>query len=252
MSPQIITQKADGPLDWPPPVDHEVRRWRTNRIQRLIKAADRMPLHLRSWFRVSEIADACARIPGSVDLDPAKRALTLELLRQAIHRGEFDDARKRSKVANLHPSPAAELRFARDSAAIADYFPELAEHLWIRRADCKAWFERNKIPFPMRWLPAVEAAAGQKPPAAEIVAELPGATKSNPLSKKSAKEFVERYCEDTEKAGRIPTQDGARKAALDAGHVGSRRRTDLAFKELKGHLKRGRPRKAKPEKDDAN
>ena len=101
-----------------------------------------MPLHLRSWFRVSEIADACARIPGSVDLDPAKRALTLELLRQAILAGEFDNARGRSKVANLHPSPAAELRFARDSADIPDDFfaEKLAKHLWIRRADCKAWF----------------------------------------------------------------------------------------------------------------
>ena len=86
MSSRHITQTVDDPPDSPPPVDREARRWRTNRFQRLIKAADRMPLHLRSWFRVSEIADACARIPGSVDLDPAKRALTLELLRQAIYR----------------------------------------------------------------------------------------------------------------------------------------------------------------------
>ena len=67
----------------------------------LIYAADRTPLHLRPWFRVSEIADAYARIPGSVELDQAKREVTLELLRRAILAGEFDDAKKRSKVANL-------------------------------------------------------------------------------------------------------------------------------------------------------
>jgi hypothetical protein len=167
MSPQIITQKADGPLDWPPPVDRKARGWRRNRFERLIKAADRTPLDARQWFRVSEIADACARTPGSVELDQNKRARTLELLRQAIYRGDFDDARKRSKVANLHPSIAAELRFARDSAAIADYFPELAEHLWIRRADCKAWFARNGIEFSKAWMRAETASRSSRYPLAE-------------------------------------------------------------------------------------
>jgi hypothetical protein len=217
----------------------------------LIREAERTPLHLRPWFRVSEIADACARIPGSVELDQAKHARALELLRKAILAGEFDDARGRSKVANLHPSTAAELRFARDGAAIAD-FRGLAEHLWIRRADCKAWFERNQLEFPMRWLPAVDAAADQKTPAAGTVEEFPSPVESKRFNKKGAKEFVARHCEDEEKAGRRPTQDGARKAALEAGYVGSRRWIDPAFKELKGHLKRGRPQKAKPETDDAN
>ena len=219
----------------------------------LIYAANRTPPHVRPWFRVSEIADACASIPGSVGLDPNERARALELLRKAILAGEFEDARGRSKVANLHPSTAAELRFARDSAAIADDFfaEKLAEHLWIRRADCKAWFERNQIPFPKRWLPAEETAADQKMPAAEIVAEL-SATTSLHLTKKSAEELVKGYCEDEEKAGRRPTQDGARDAGVKAGYVGSRRLIDLAFRELKGPLKPGRPRKAKPEKDDAN
>jgi hypothetical protein len=96
---------------------------------------------------VSEIANACAHIPGSVDLDKEKRKRALELLRRAILAGEFDDAKKRSKVADLHPSPAAELRFARDSADIADDFfaEKLAEHLWIRRADCKAFYHDRAV-----------------------------------------------------------------------------------------------------------
>ena len=234
MSSQQVSQAEDwghfpGERDEGPSHRQRIGPW-------LIREAERTPLHLRPWFRVSEIADACARIPGSVELDQAKRARALELLRKAILAGEFDDARGRSKVANLHPSTAAELRFARDSAAIAD-FRGLAEHLWIRRADCKAWFERNQLEFPMRWLPAVDAAADQKTPAAGTVEEFPSAVELKRFNKKGAKEFG---------------QDGARKAALEAGYVGSRRWIDPAFKELKGHLKRGRPQKAKPETDDAN
>jgi hypothetical protein len=74
-------------------------------------------------------------------------------LRQAILAGEFNDARKHSKVANLHPSTAAELRFAQHSADIPDaLFAKLAEDLWIRRADCEAWFKRNGIQFPKDWV----------------------------------------------------------------------------------------------------
>jgi hypothetical protein len=219
----------------------------------LISAADRTPPHLRPWFRVSEIADYCASILGSVELDQNKRARALELLRRAILAGEFDDAKKRSKVANLHPSPAAELRFARDSTAIAHYFPGLAEHLWIRRADCKEWFERNQIEFPMRWLAAMEAAADQKTRAPGIVAKVPSATKSQRFHEKSAKEFVERYCEKTEKAGHIPRQEDAAKAAQKDGYVGSRFLIRSAFKEPKGPPKVGRPQKVKsPVKDGAN
>jgi hypothetical protein len=66
--------------------------YRLRVLEWVIKAADRTPMHLRPWFQVSEIADACARIPGSVELDQAKRARALELLRKAILAGEFDDA----------------------------------------------------------------------------------------------------------------------------------------------------------------
>jgi hypothetical protein len=147
------------------------------------------------------------------------------------------------------------LRFARDSADIPDDFfaEKLAKHLWIRRADCKAWFILHRIELPTHWFPAVDAAADQKTPAAGTVAESPSATKSKRFNKEGAKEFVARHCEETEKAGHMSTQKGARKAAQEAGYIGSRLRIDEAFQELKGPLKRGRPRKVKSlEKDGAN
>ena len=119
----------------------------------LIGQADRTPISDRPWFRISEIADYCAGIPGTVELDQGKHARAIELLRKSILAGEFDDTNGRSKVANLHPSASAELRFARNSAGLPEYFPPLAPHLWIRRADCEAWFARNRIEFPRAWMP---------------------------------------------------------------------------------------------------
>jgi hypothetical protein len=112
-----------------------------------------MPMHQRLWFRISEIADACAQIPGGIQLDEGKRERAIELLRKAILTGEFEGADGRSRVANLHPAFAAELRFARGSAVEPSYFRPSMQYLWIRRADCEAWFSRSRIEFPKGWIP---------------------------------------------------------------------------------------------------
>ena len=128
-----------------------VREYRRRISPWLIWVADRTPMDQRPWFRLSEIADTCARIPGSVELDQAKLDRAIELLRNSILTGEFDDPNGRSRVANLYPVSSAELRFARDSAGVPEYFPPLALYLWIRRADCEAWFARRGIEFPKAW-----------------------------------------------------------------------------------------------------
>jgi hypothetical protein len=215
-------------------------RWLRIR-QLLIDAANRVPMSQRPWFRIAEIADHCARIPGSVDLVQAKRERAIELLRKSILTGEFDDAKSRSTVANLHESIAAELRFHRYGADTLEYFVPLAEHLWIRRAACEAWFKRNQIELPTSWFPPINATKDQRTPAAGISAKLPSATKR--FNKESAKEFIEGYCKETEKAGGKPTQEAARKKALEAGYVGSRPFIDAGFKALKGPLKVGRPQR---------
>jgi hypothetical protein len=79
----------------------------------------------RKWFRVSEIADQCAEIPGSVELDQDKRALALEKLRTAILEGEFNDPKGRSKVACLHSSPVIPIRFHQYGAGMSDDFLKL-------------------------------------------------------------------------------------------------------------------------------
>ena len=88
----------------------------------------------RKRFRVSEIADQCAEIPGSVELDQDKRALALEKLRTAILEGEFNDPKGRSKVACLHSSPVIPIRFHQYGAGMSDDFLKLTSHLWISQA----------------------------------------------------------------------------------------------------------------------
>jgi hypothetical protein len=137
-----------------------VRRYRQRIAPWLTDGGDRMPMRRRLWFRISEIADVCAQIPDSVQLDEGKLERAIELLRKAILTGEFEDTDGRSTVANLHPAFAAELRFARESASQRSYFRPWISYLWIKRADCEAWFRCNRIEFPKDWVasPAVTAA----------------------------------------------------------------------------------------------
>ena len=123
--------------------------------EQLTQHADRTPMNRRLWFRISEIVDYCARIPGSIELDQSKRERSIKLLRTALLAGEFDDPKGRPKIANLHSHRTAVIRrFARNSAA-APEFGQFISYLWIRRADCEAWFSRNRIDFPEDWLPPV-------------------------------------------------------------------------------------------------
>jgi hypothetical protein len=126
----------------------------------LIWQADRTPMNQRPWFRISEIADYCARVPGSLELDQSKREQSIEVLRKAILTGEFDDSKGRSKIANLHTHRRADLCFARNSAAESEFSRQCVSYLWIRRADCEAWFKRNGIEFPKSWS---KAEAGSPP-----------------------------------------------------------------------------------------
>ena len=130
-----------------------LREVRSRWVNLLNRESDQLPMSERPWFRITEIADHCAKTAGSVELDIAKRGRTIELLRQAILRGEFQDARGRSTVACLHISPIASLRFDRESAAEPIFFQQAVAHLWLNRADTELWFKRNALTFPWKAKP---------------------------------------------------------------------------------------------------
>ena len=129
-----------------------LRGRRPRRFNWLDRKADRTPMSERRWFRLTEIADHCAKVSGTVEVDSVRRERTIELLRQAVLLGEFDDTKGRSRVACLkRKSPIATIRFDRESAADPVFFNKAVERLWLSRADCKGWFTRNELTPPKLW-----------------------------------------------------------------------------------------------------
>jgi hypothetical protein len=133
-----------------------VREARKNLFELLGRLADQTPWNKRSWFRVTEIAERCARVEALVPLDQQKRDRALELLFAAILRGELD------RVAHLCESPLTRIRFDPKSMSDPALFRPKAGDLWISRADCEGWFANNKIPFPKEW--KVEISPAQRGP----------------------------------------------------------------------------------------
>jgi hypothetical protein len=120
----------------------------------------------------------------------------------------------------------------------------------LTRSEFIQWTEKFGYTPPTFWGKTPEpadATADQKTLADGIV---PSATRSKRLRRRRAEEFVREYCKKTEMSGGMPSQDGARKAALDVGYKGARGAIDEAFRKVKGPPKPGRPRL--PEKDGAN
>src|SRR5262245_38539198 len=91
----------------------------------LFTRAKQRSMDRRIWFCISEIADECARVEGKLEIDPLRRAFIIDLLRESVQRGEFNDPQHasceaRCRLAFLHTSPNAKLRFERGWAENRD------------------------------------------------------------------------------------------------------------------------------------
>jgi hypothetical protein len=127
-----------------------LRRQRTQRADRFNRKQARIALGKRRWLRLTEIADECARKPGSLAVDDKERERALETLRRSILTGEFVDNQGRSRILNMHPSPLAHFRFEPSAAANAEWFNSIARHLCIRYQDCVDWFNWLGLDLPRR------------------------------------------------------------------------------------------------------
>jgi hypothetical protein len=129
------------------------REWK-QRLRNLIDAYYyKTPLKERQWWKLQEIADECARIPGATKIDDNKRNHMVDFLCRAIFRGEFKDDKGRMQVANLHPSPLAPIRLDVKWLAF-DQLLKLAADLFVRRKECIECLARNNIDVPRAWLPS--------------------------------------------------------------------------------------------------
>jgi hypothetical protein len=142
------------------------REWK-QRLRDLIETYYyKTPLKERQWWKLQEIADECARVPGTTKIDDM-----VDFLCRAIFRGEFEDDKGRMQVANLHFSPLAPMRLDVKSLAF-DQLLKLADDLFVRRKECIECLSRNNIDVPRAWLPSDLAGASapandHKPPPVE-------------------------------------------------------------------------------------
>jgi hypothetical protein len=128
------------------------REWK-QRLRDLIETYySKTPLNERQWWKLREIADECAKIPGNTKIDDEKRNHVVDFLCRAIFRGEFKDDKGRMQVAYLHPSPLAPMRLDVKWLDF-DQLLKLANDLFVRRKECIESFSRNNIDVPRAWLP---------------------------------------------------------------------------------------------------
>jgi hypothetical protein len=66
------------------------RRKRRERARESIdRILDAQPLHERKWFRLSELVNHCANIPGMLLSDSSRKEEAFEIFRVSIYRGDF-------------------------------------------------------------------------------------------------------------------------------------------------------------------
>jgi hypothetical protein len=229
--PEIVALDLDDPDELVRRGNIEALAWHSERKERyflnLIDDADKAKMADRKWFRVLEIADALATSPGAIIPDAAKRQDSLTFVLQEIRRGEFNDQKGRSQIANLHPSSLVPVRLNTKSMKLED-IQKFTDHLWIRKQPCLDWFARKKQNIPEGWVPSRPDTQSQ----------------IRRMGKKAASQFTQSYIQKTKAAGGNPTQVGLLKAARDDGYKGGRLFLRTAFNEQFGTAK-GRPKKEK-------
>jgi hypothetical protein len=146
-----------------------VRERRERLYSLLMKLAQQTSMENRAWFCLSEIADACARVPGEAQINHESRAQVIEWLQASVLRGEFDSSREgQTRLAFLHAAPNATLHFERVWAEDfnkwkiwTDFSPtswnpweppqQWPVTIWMRRDDCAAWLDSHNIVPPADW-----------------------------------------------------------------------------------------------------
>lgn len=163
-----MTTIVDGPLIGDDEFGRRELELRRERVYgKLLTRASKTKMDKRGWFCLAEIADALAKGPEKLKPpDPTTRQNVVELLRAAVLRGDFAE-----RLAFLHTSPHAELRFRPSWAenisqwnAWNTFSPVKLNRwnppkpfpvtIWMRRADCVAWFKKCGLSWPPEdWKP---------------------------------------------------------------------------------------------------
>jgi hypothetical protein len=179
------------------------RLHRARLISRWKRWLERMPMSERSGFLLTEVADQCARVNGRSAPDQSLRDQTIELVRCAILRGQFQDTQGRSKIACFSPHPSFPIRVDLEIAADPDFFKLAVPYLCVNREYCEKWFSNNKIAFPKEWKKSLRPGRKDGYPWEKAGADLNRRTKKNGLFR-SKKGMVEAVKDSVSRADEIP------------------------------------------------
>jgi hypothetical protein len=198
------------------------------------------------WVSFADIADWCARKPGSVGRDEDLRVQAGSDLLQAVEGGEFNRA-GRLCVAYIPPwhSVCREpIRFRLDIGQVR--WPirvnDLA-YFWAPRDLCARWFAARPDMAPM---PGLMTTAPQAPRtvAAAPAAASPAAPPLKKAGSSTLQKSVEEYIAREYSEGRQPTLSGLYQVWDHDGHYAPRGELRAEFvKRLGRELRRGRPKK---------
>jgi hypothetical protein len=129
------------------------RRKRRERARISIdRILDAQPFHERKWFRLSELVNHCAKIPGMLLSDSSRKEEAFEIFRASIYRGDFGGSVGRpTRIRWITDEPSAPRWLPRDSAAPNGLLFSSIVELLISRADAAAWFLGHGVFLP-HWL----------------------------------------------------------------------------------------------------
>ena len=152
-------QRPAEPFKNPDWVEHRGRR-----LQQILRFRECQRLR-RRWLSFEEIADWCAREPGSVRRTEGLRAQAYADLRDAMLAGEFGHGAG-SRVLYFHPDPGAiEERLRLAPAGLRTWLDfygaddplittQILSRCWLPHDLCRQWFERQGLVWPSAFDPA--------------------------------------------------------------------------------------------------
>ncbi len=178
-------------------VRRRIRLWREKHNECFAERQRRQ----RRWFSLAEIADWCAREPGSIKPDEERRALAYAELGKALRDGEFEQG-GRSRVLYLNPETSwARMTRARFTEIVdafgSDHDLLVSAYLarcWLPHDLAQRWFKmKNLRPHPYWFQPPTEdTSTSQQEGLAVAIAANAAANKDN-AHLKSAGPTVDPY-----------------------------------------------------------
>jgi hypothetical protein len=222
--------------------DQRARQLREARIKRF---TERQRCH-GEWDNLAEIAEFCSREDGSIEPNERKRATAFDTLQRDLLAGEFEE-NGRTRVLFLHPSVAKArmtptwLKDAAEYNYDGNHGRSYLAYCWVPRYQAKRWFQRLRLPLPPWFAPPVPRSV----PVASATTPRPVSSTvgpTQPLTKKAAERFTNKYIAEEQASNRHPTMRGLAAAASKARYRGGREFLRAAYRGMLP-VQRGRPHK---------